>query len=159
MKSIKHVWLALLVASVLSGCVTTNAAVLGTQSEQRPPVLPENVKLFRFASQVPGQYEEIALLNSVGDSGFTDEAKMFMSMRKKAGELGANGVILDAVSEPGAGAKVAAAIFGVSAERKGKAIAIYIFPGTQGQVPPVSTPQTNGADQNCVACAKIGKQL
>ena len=159
MKSIKFVFLALIAASVLSGCVTTNAAVLGTQSEQRPLVLPENVKLFRFASQVPGQYEEIALLNSAGDSGFTDEAKMFLSMRKKAGELGANGVILDAVSEPWAGAKVAAAIFGVSAQRKGKAIAIYMFPGTQGLTPPVGTPQTSGTEQGCVACAKIGKQL
>lgn len=171
MKNTTLIALALTVAGVLSGCVTTNAAVLGTQSEKRPAVLPADVALYRFANQVPRRYEEIALLNSAGDSSFTDEAKMFLSMKKKAGELGANGVVLDALSEPGAGAKVAAAIFGVSAQRKGKAIAIYIFPGMQGQLPSMntpqtdspaqvtSTPQTNSTTQNCVACAKIGKPL
>lgn len=124
---------AFLGAIALSGCVTTNASVLGTASASRPVVLPANVYLYRTAEQVPRRYEEIALLNSAGDSAFTDEAKMFTSMRKKAGELGANGVILDAVSEPSAGAKVAGAIFGVSAQRKGKALAIYVFPSEAPQ--------------------------
>lgn len=53
---------------------------------------------------------------------------MFKKMIKKAGAMGANGIILDAISEPSAGAKVAGAIFGVGAERKGKAIAIFVFP-------------------------------
>ena len=53
---------------------------------------------------------------------------MWNSMRKKAGKLGANAIILDAMSEPSAGAKVASMIFGVGgAQRKGKAIAIYVF--------------------------------
>ena len=111
----------------LVGCVSTNAALLGN-SARRSPVSPQDVALYRSAEQVPGKYEEMALLNSSGDSGFTDEAKMFESMKKKAGELGANAVILDALSEPASGAKVAAAIFGVSAQRKGKALAIYIYP-------------------------------
>ena len=113
---------------LLSGCVTTNASMLGTASTQRPVVPPENVALYRNADQVPRRYEEVALLNSEGDSNFTNEAKMFESMKKKAGEVGANAIILDALSEPSGGAKVAAAIFGVSAERKGKAVAIYVFP-------------------------------
>jgi hypothetical protein len=54
---------------------------------------------------------------------------MWNSLRKKAGKLGANAIILDAMSEPSAGAKVAAAfLLGTGAERKGKAIAIYVFP-------------------------------
>lgn len=113
---------------VLTGCVTTNASMLGTATAVRPAVPPHSVALYRTAEQVPGRYEEVALLNSTGDSGFTDEAKMFESMKKKAGQVGANAIILDALSEPGAGAKVAAAVFGVSAQRKGKAVAIYIFP-------------------------------
>jgi len=159
--------LSLVIAAALlvSGCVTTNASMLGASSSTiRPKLLPEQVALYRIASQVPGQYEEIALLNSAGDSGFTDEAKMFASMKKKAGELGANGVILDAVSEPSAGAKVAAAIFGVSAQRKGKAIAIYVLPGTTQATPaaPVlnsSTPTGQPPSAPCVACEKIGKDL
>ena len=53
---------------------------------------------------------------------------MFKKMKQRAGQIGANAIILDAVSEPSAGAKIAGAIFGVGAERKGKAIAIFVFP-------------------------------
>jgi hypothetical protein len=160
---------------VLSGCVTTNAARLGTTTASRPPVPPEQVALYRLASQVPGQYEEVALLNSSGDSGFTNEAGMYESMRKKAGQMGANAVILDAISEPGHGAKVAAAIFGVSAQRKGKAIAIWVFPGTQPVPPvaatqpvPVNVPAPPSASgyvppqdpaKTCAACGQIGREL
>ncbi len=112
---------------LLAGCVTTNASRLGTATANRPLVLPQNVALYRTASQVPRRYEEVALLNSTGDALYTDEAKMFESMKKSAGKMGANAVILDALSEPTSGSKVAAAIFGVSAERKGKALAIWIF--------------------------------
>ncbi len=146
-------------ALAMVGCVTTNAARLATATADRPALIAEDVALYRVASQVPRQYEEIALLNSSGDSGFTDEARMFESMRKKAGELGANGVILDAVSEPGHGAKVAAAIFGVSAQRKGKALAIWVFPvgspataeSTRVNTTPVTPVET------CVSCKGMGK--
>lgn len=37
---------------------------------------------------------------------------------------------LEAISEPSAGAKVAAAVLGTATERKGKAIAIYVHPDT-----------------------------
>ena len=126
----KGIITALVITLTLAGCVTTNASMLGTATASRPVTLPQNVALYRTAEQVPGKYEEVALLNSAGDSGFTNEAKMFESMKKKAGEVGANAVILDALSEPSGGAKVAAAIFGVSAQRKGKAVAIYVFPAS-----------------------------
>lgn len=88
---------------------------------------------------------------------------MFESMKKKAGEMGANGVILDALTEPGSGAKVAAAIFGVSAQRKGKALAIWVFPaGTQpisqsGPQVEAQAPTPVAAPAPCVACQTIGK--
>lgn len=144
-----------------SACVTTNASRLGTATADRPILLPQDVALYRVASQVPRQYEEIALLNSKGDSAFTDEARMFESMKKKAGEMGANGVILDAVSEPGHGAKVAAAIFGVSAQRKGKALAIWVFPaGTPTAMNAAASDSTQSQQaEACVSCGSIGKSL
>jgi hypothetical protein len=48
-------------------------------------------------------------------------------MRKKAAELGANGVLLQQVVEPTKGAKVANAFLGTSANRKGESVAIYVF--------------------------------
>lgn len=114
-------------AALLStgACVSTNATMLGGTSAGAA-LDPNSVVLYRTGSQVPGPYKEIALLNSRGDSAWTDERKMFESMKHEAAKLGANAVILDAVSEPGAGAQVAAAIFGVSAQRRGKAIAILV---------------------------------
>lgn len=115
----------LALAVLVAACVTTNATRLSTTI--RPPVPADGVTIYRGASQVPGKYEEVALLTSSGDHSLTSEAQMYESMRKKAGAMGANGVILDTVAEPGTGAKVANAILGTAADREGKAVAIYVF--------------------------------
>ena len=118
---------AVSVVALVVACVQTNAVRLGN-APVREPVPQDQVVVYRTADQVPRRYEEVALLNATGEASWTNEEKMFNSMRKKAGEMGANAIILDAISEPGAGAKVAGAILGTGAERKGKAIAIYVFP-------------------------------
>jgi hypothetical protein len=124
----KVIWVCSFIALVFAACVTTKAVRLGT-TVGRQPVKWQDVVVYRTADQVPGKYEEMALLSSTGDSAFTSEETMWNSMRKKAGKLGANAIILDAMSEPSAGAKVAAAfLLGTGAERKGKAIAIYVLP-------------------------------
>lgn len=128
----------LLLASLAAGCVTTHATKLGT-SMSRTPLLPDSVAIYRTAAQVPGKYEEVALLHSKGASTMTNEPQMFESMKAKAAELGANAVILDAISEPSAGAKIAGAFLGYAPERTGNAIAIYVFPA--GQEPPAATAQ------------------
>lgn len=114
----------------VTSCVSVNATKLGTGS-YRQPVPTDKVAVYRTADQVPGKYEEIALLNASGDSSWSSESGMFKKMKQRAGQMGANAIILDAVSEPSAGAKIAGAIFGVGAERKGKAIAIFVFPPEQ----------------------------
>ena len=110
-------------------CVSTNATRLGT-STIRPAIAPDQVAIYRTADQVRGQYEEVALLNASGEASWTNEEKMMNSMKKKAGEMGANAIILDAISEPSAGAKIAGAFLGTGSQRKGKALAIYILPDT-----------------------------
>lgn len=55
----------------------------------RPAVPEQAVKLYRSADQVPGKYEEVALLHSQGPSNMTNEPQMLESMQKKAAELGA----------------------------------------------------------------------
>lgn len=119
--------ITLSVAAFAMACVSTNATRLGT-APMRAPTDPAQIAVYRTASQVPGKYEEVALLNSSGESSWTNEAKMLNSMRKKAAEMGANAIVLDAISEPSAGAKVAGAFLGTGSQRKGKAIAIYILP-------------------------------
>jgi hypothetical protein len=51
---------------------------------------------------------------------------MMESMRKKAAELGANGVIMDNIKEASEGAKVAAQVLGGITQRRGKSVAIFV---------------------------------
>ena len=51
---------------------------------------------------------------------------MIKSMRKKAAELGANGIIFNGIDEPSALSKVAGAVAKTGTERKGRATAVFI---------------------------------
>ena len=134
--------------TILSSCVSTNATMLGTATMHRAAVPVQAVKLYRSADQVPGKYEEIALLHSQGPSTTTNEPQMLESMQKKAAELGANGVILDALTEPSAGAKIAGAFLGYSPERTGKSVAIYVYPPGEA---PLSVATETAPDQGSMA--------
>ena len=114
-------------ATMLAACVTVQSTRLGA-SVIRPPVSPDQVAIYRTASQVPGRYEEVALLDASGDYAYTDEEQMFAKLRKRAGALGANGIILNSISEPTTGAKVARFLIGTPADRTGRAVAIFIEP-------------------------------
>jgi len=118
-----------LVASMVftASCVAVNVTRLGA-GPALPQIPADQVAVYRTADQVPGKYEEVALLNGRGDSMWTSESGMFRRMKKKAGRLGANAIILDALSEPTAAAKIAGAVLGVGVERKGRAIAIFVYP-------------------------------
>lgn len=110
---------------LVPACVQTNAAVLDVTAK-RAPICPNGVKIFPDTSAIGGKYEEVAILNSTGESDWTSEEGMLNSQRQKAAELGANGVLFQAINEASAGAKVAAAIFRTGTERKGHSLAIYV---------------------------------
>lgn len=119
----KRVMVFLLLA--VAGCVATNAALLDP-TLKLAPVCPDGVEVFTDSSKVGKPYREVAVLASKGDNDFTTESTMIESQRKKAAELGANGLILGQMKDASAGAQVAQVLFGTSANRKGNAIAIYI---------------------------------
>jgi hypothetical protein len=108
----------------LTACVTTNAVRLGTHTYPRVPA--EEVQVFITEEDVGAPFEKIALINAKGEASYTDEAKMINAMRKKAGEMGANAIILGEIREPSAGSKIAGAFLGTGAERKGQVVAIRI---------------------------------
>lgn len=116
---------AALVALPTFGCVHTNAAVLD-QSVSYQRLCPEAVVIYTAPEKVGKAYREVALLNSKGESSWTSEGGMMNSQRKKAAELGANGLILSGIDEPKAGTKIIGAVLGTGTERKGKALAIYV---------------------------------
>lgn len=111
----------------LIACMSTKAVRLGDHVS-RPIIAWQQISVYRTADQVPGKYDEIGLLMTTASTIWTSEKGMWNSMKKKAAKLGANAIILDAISEPSAGAKVAGALFGIGVNRKGKAVAIYVHP-------------------------------
>ena len=113
----------------LQACVSTKATAINP-ANKRLPTSPDKVVLYTSADRVPGKYEELAFLNTRADSIWRSEAAVLNSIREKAAEVGANGVILDASSEPSAAAKIVSFyFFGFDvAGRKNKAVAIYVFP-------------------------------
>lgn len=114
----------------LMACMSTKAVRLGDQISG--PIIPwQQVVVYRTADQVPSKYDEVGLLMTTASTIWTSEKGMWNSMKKKAAKLGANAIILDAISEPSAGAKVAGALFGIGVNRKGKAVAIYVHPEEQ----------------------------
>jgi hypothetical protein len=121
----RHLLVPAVAVALAAACTRTNAALMDS-SVHLAPTCPDAVKMYTSPSKVGAEYQEVALLNSTGSTGFTSEAGMMTSMRKKAAEVGANGIIMGNIDEPGAGAKVAAAVFGTTTERKGKSVAIFV---------------------------------
>jgi hypothetical protein len=112
-------------AVLCAACVSTNAAVLNPGVSYQK-ICPDGVQMFTSAERVPAPYQEVAILNSKGESSWTDENQMMRSQQRKAASLGANGIILGDTREPNAGTKIIGSLLGTGAERKGKAIAIFI---------------------------------
>ncbi len=111
--------------TAVAACVSTNATVLDP-TIKLARTCPDAVRLYTTPARVPSTYREVALLNSKGESNWSNEEQMMESMRKKAAELGANGIILDNIDEPSALTKVIGHVAKTGTQRKGKALAIYI---------------------------------
>lgn len=117
--------IATLLLLVLSqaGCVQTQATRLTTVPQ--PPVPEDEVRVYRTTEHVGCVYEEVALIHAQGDVAFTNEHRMIRAAVRRAAEVGANGVVLGTIEEPGVGA-LAAALLGLLPERRGELLAIFV---------------------------------
>lgn len=111
--------LTLAAVLVLAACVSTKALRID-ESLTLAPICPAGVRLFTDSTKVGQPYQVVALLTSTGDD---DRGAMTRSQKKKAAELGANGVILGTVQTGSSGVVIGAYI---GMEARGEAIAIYI---------------------------------
>jgi hypothetical protein len=109
----------------VAACVRTNAALMDP-TVHLAPTCSDAVRLYTSVDQVQQPYQQVALLNSSGESSFSDESGMIKSMRKKAAEVGANGIILNGIDEPSALTKVIGDVAKTGTVRKGKSVAIFI---------------------------------
>ena len=124
MNSIKLLFIPIAVILV-SACVTTDATMLSSKSY--PPIDPSEVTIYLSEDDIEGDYEKIAIINARGSASYTSESQMYEAVRKKAAEMGANGILHAKLEEPSSGAKVAAAFVGVDTTRRGEMIAIYVY--------------------------------
>ncbi len=115
------------VLALVSACVQTKAVMLNPTAQKFPEISPDSVRIFTSEAELESlEFTRVALIEATGSGEYTSQSGMIEAMRKKAAKLGANGVLLPQIKEPGAGAKVAAALFGTGTERKGNAVAIRI---------------------------------
>ena len=116
---------AILCASTACGArahvVATNPAL------SVAPTCADAVAVFPDRDHVPYDYYEVALITAEGNSVYTGNGDLLKSIRNTAAELGANGVVVDALGATHATVKVIGAALGSNdAERKGRAIAIWM---------------------------------
>ena len=110
---------------LLAGCMQTQATMMDS-SLDLPRVHPDDVRLYRSEASIECEFDEVALIHAQGSTSFTNEKQMIKAARKRAARVGANGLILTEIDEPGAGAKVAGAVLGVDTERRGEMVAVYV---------------------------------
>jgi hypothetical protein len=96
----KNLLLVSVIALVAIGCVSAKATLLNPDV-RFDPVPWQDVRVYYDEADVKGEFETIAIIRSEGKEVFTTEAQMLKKMRKKAGALGANGVILKGIKDPG----------------------------------------------------------
>ena len=123
----KLIYLVLILTGFLTACVTTDAW-LPFNAVPRPKVSWEEVKVYQSADQVPGKYEEVAQLTVTRDALVTAEDDALRSLRKRAGGLGANAIILQARRKPTGDADDAILGLAVFASPMITALAIFILP-------------------------------
>ena len=86
--------------SLLAACVSTQATHLAGYDPKRPPSCPDSVRVYASASGIGAEYIELALLHASG-AEFATQDQMVQSLRKKAAEVGATGLILKGFTEAG----------------------------------------------------------
>ena len=88
--------------AALSGCVSSHVIV----GKVRPPISPDLVQLYLHPPA--GRYEEVALLDSSSKNSFSFTAQgktnaVITRLKEEAAKLGANGILLNGVSDQAAG--------------------------------------------------------
>lgn len=109
---------------LLSGCITMQTTTLGPTNF--PPIPADQVWVFFSEDEIEDDFTRVALFHLEGDANWTQESKMIEKAKKKAGEMGANAIVLRNMHEPSDGTKIASEILGTTAERRGAIVAVRI---------------------------------
>jgi hypothetical protein len=83
-------------AAILAACASGSVIVTGTK---RAPLTSDQVQLYL---EPPARFETIGLVSASSDAGWTEQGSVnyaIMELKRQAGKIGANGVLIGATGE------------------------------------------------------------
>lgn len=111
----------------MAGCGARTHIVATNPGLALAPTCSNAVSVYAGTEHVPYDYYEVALITAEGNSVYNGNGDLLKSIRSQAASLGANGVVIDALGATHATVNVVGAALGANnADRKGRAIAIWM---------------------------------
>ena len=118
---------AVIVALVAGACGVRTVTTDINARVSRSSTCDEAVLVYASRDQVPYDYYELAFITAEANSVYASDGQIQTQIKKKAAEVGANGVIANPVQESKATVKVIGEALGAqSATKKATALAIYM---------------------------------
>jgi hypothetical protein len=123
----RRVVLSSAILCALAACGTRARIVATNPALSLAPTCANAVPVYADKNRVPYDYYEIALITAEANSVYNGKGDLLRSIRNKAAAVGANGIVIDALVATHATVKlIGAALGGNDADRKGRAIAIWM---------------------------------
>ena len=123
MKKLISLFTLLFICFILFSCASGASFVTG---KKRSYVNPDRISIY---TEPPEDYEVIGIVSASSDSGFTDQGSLnyaIAELKKQAGKIGANGIILESISKSNSGGSFVGNVFVADSAQNvtGKAICI-----------------------------------
>ena len=113
--------------ATLAACGAHSRIVATNPALSLSPTCADAVPVYPDREHVPYDYYEVALITARGNSVYNGNGDMLKAMRSKAAGVGANGVVINSLGATHATVKIIGAAVGSNdADRKGRAIAIWM---------------------------------
>ena len=117
--------LVVLLVLVTAACVSVNKSII-TPNPTGVVFAKDSVQVFSSTDSIPS-HTQVAILDAKDvDDWMTNMEDVIDELRKEAGKLGANAIILQETHDPGVLESAALAYFWLGAHHTGRAIAIYV---------------------------------
>ena len=123
-------------SSAIALLLATGACAVKTKTTDISPNISRNptcanaIEIYNSRADVPSSYYELAWIQAEGNSVWTTDAQMRSEMQKRAAQAGANGLIVNDVSQNKTGVNVLGEAVGAkSATARSSGLAIWMPAG------------------------------